>query len=125
MKGNLKRVIIEELLRVMAILYFTMMGWAYLASRGFLPASGYSFAAVALGIPFLSFWIILSIRLRTGWELKLRGWRGWITMALVLAVVSFAFYNAKYGVAGSLGFASVMVLIVLALRYLLQKWGQI
>ena len=125
MKSNLKRVIIEELLRAMAILYFTMMGWAYLGSRGFLPASGYSFAAVALGIPFLSFWIFLGIRLKAGWELKLRSWRGWTAMALVLAVVSFAFYKAKYGVAGGLGFASVTILVVLALRYLLQRWGQI
>jgi len=125
MKSNLKRVIIEECLRAMAVFYFTMMGWAYLASRGLLPASGYSFAAVALGIPFLSFWILLGIRLKAGRELKLRSWRGWTAMALVLAVVSFALYRAKYGVAGGLGFASVMVLVVLALRYLLQRWDQI
>lgn len=125
MKSNLKRGIIEELLRAMAVFYFTMMGWAYLASRGLLPASGYSFAAVALGIPLLSFWILLEIRLKAGRELKLRSWRGWIAMALLLAVVSFAFYNARYGVAGGLGLASVMILIILALRYFLQRWGQI
>lgn len=125
MKSNLKRVLIEELLRAMAILYFTMMGWAYLGSRGFLTASGYSFVAVALGIPFLSFWIFLGIRLKTGWELKVKSWRGWIVMTLLLAVVGFALYNAKYGVAGGLGFASATILIALALRYLLQRWGQI
>ncbi len=125
MKSNLKRVIIEELLRAMAILYFTMMGWAYLGSRGFLTASGYSFVAVALGIPFLSFWIFLGGRLKTGRELKVRSWRGWTAMALVLAVVSFAFYNAKYGVAGGLGLAFVTILIVLVFRYLLQRRGQI
>jgi len=125
MKSNLKRVIVEELLRAMAILYFTMMGWAYLASRGFVPASGYSFAAVALGIPFLSFWIFLGIRVKVGRELKVRSWRGWIAMALVLAVVSFAFYKVRYGVASGLGFAFCMILIVLAFRYLLQRWGQI
>jgi len=125
MNSNLKQVIIGELLRAMAILYFTMMGWAYLGSRGFLPASGYSFAAVALGIPFLSFWIFLGIRLKTGWELKVRSWRGWIAMALLLAAVGFALCNAKYGVAGGLCFASITVLIALALRYLLQRWGQI
>ncbi len=40
-------------------------------------------------------------------------------MALVWAVVSFAFYNEKYGVAGNLGFASVTILVVLAPGYLL------
>jgi len=90
-----------------------------------LPTSGYSFRAVALGIPFHSFWIFLGIRLKAGWELKLRSWRGWIAMALLLAVVTFGLYNAKYGVAGGLGFASVTILIALALRYLLQRWGQI
>jgi len=109
----------------MAILYFTMMGCAYLVNRGFLPASGYSFAAVALGIPFVSFWIFLGIRLKAGQELKLRSWRWWIAMALVLAVVGFAFYNARYGVAGGLGLAFVTILVVVVFRYLLQRWGQI
>lgn len=70
----MRRIVVEEALRATAIVYFAMMGWAYLSVNHFLPASGWSFAALVLGIPLIFFSIMVAIRRKTGRELKLRGW---------------------------------------------------
>ncbi len=70
----MRRIVIQEALRAMAITYLSMMGWAYLCHYHLLPASGWTFVAVVLGIPLACFLVMVWIRRRTGWELRLRGW---------------------------------------------------
>jgi len=70
----MRRIVVEEALRAAAVLSVAIMCWAYLTVNHFLPASGWSFAAVVLGIPLIFFSIMVAIRRKTGRELKLRGW---------------------------------------------------
>ena len=70
----MRRIVVEEALRATAVIPLAIMGWAYLSVNHFLPASGWSFAALVLGMPLIFFSIMVAIRRKTGRELKLRGW---------------------------------------------------
>lgn len=89
----MRQIVIQEALRAMAITWFSMMGWAYLCRYHLLPASGWTLVAVVLGIPLACFLVMVWIRRRTGWELRLRGWAlvaflagSWILFMLVRAI---------------------------------------